>query len=124
MFLVGIFQWWYGAGLGRQLARARISLLRVVDYFSVGLLLKTLFNPWRQISAGQIQGPLPVQLRAFFDRLFSRVFGAIIRLVVMMIGLVAMAGWSVWLLVRLLVWLMVPLGPLIGIVLWQMGVKP
>ncbi len=43
-------------------------VLRTADFFSVGLLLKTLFNPFRQISAAPVGGDLSVQLSAFFGQ--------------------------------------------------------
>ena len=95
-----------------MIVRVRESLLDVYDYFSLGLLLKTLFAPWRQISAGRVRGPLSVQLRAFFDRLVSRIIGGFIRTFVLIIGSIvvwplvpifpvvavfcAMAGWIPW----------------------------
>ena len=72
MFVVGVYFWWYNTGWKKLIERVRESLLNVYDYFSLGLLLKTLFAPWRQISAGRVRGPLSVQLRAFFDRQIGR----------------------------------------------------
>lgn len=86
MFLVGIFQWWYGNGLLQYIRQSFLGVLRTADFFSVGLLLKTLFNPFRQISAAPVGGDLSVQLSAFFDKMFSRVIGAVVRSMVIIIG--------------------------------------
>ena len=122
MFLVGIFQWWYGDGLSAQIRRVVLGVLRTADYFSIGLLLRTLFNPFRQISAGQVDGPLPVKFQAFFDRSFSRMVGAVVRTIVLLFGLVVIFVRIIWALLNVLVWLMIPMMPLIGLALWQMGV--
>lgn len=122
MFLVGIFQWWYGDGLIAQIRRVVFGVLKTADYFSVGLLLRTLFNPFRQISAGYVDGPLPVKLQAFFDRSFSRMVGAVVRTIVLLFGLVVIFVRIVWALLNVLAWLIIPAMPLIGIILWQMGV--
>jgi hypothetical protein len=122
MFLVGIFQWWYGAGWRRHARLSGLGILRTADFFSVGLLARTLFNPFRQISAGRVDGPLPVQLSAFFDRLFSRVIGGIIRTGTIFIGLFVILLRSVWTLVSIVLWTLLPLFPVVGVVLWLGGV--
>ena len=123
MFLVGIFQWWYGDGWIRHLKRSYLGILRIADLFSIGLLIKTLFNPFRQISAAQVQGPLPVQLSAFFDRLFSRAVGSVVRLMTILIGLVVITLRVIWTLISMLIWTLLPLTPFIGFFMWISGVQ-
>ena len=88
MFIVGILSWWYGDGWRQRFAITRESILKTNDFFSITLLLKTLFTPFRQISAGKVRGPIGVQLQAFLDRLFSRLKGAFVRSIVIFIGVV------------------------------------
>ncbi|MDO4773609.1 MAG: hypothetical protein Q4A37_00590 [Candidatus Saccharibacteria bacterium] len=122
MLMVGMVQWWYGAGLQWWVRRLALGMLRTADFFSIGLLARTLFQPFRQIDAGGVQGALPVQLRAWFDRTFSRLFGAMLRSLVIIVGLVALLLRAVMSLMGMIVWLVLPLTPVIGVVLWQMGV--
>jgi hypothetical protein len=122
MFLVGIFQWWYGSGWLRHIKRSYVGILRTADFFSIGLLLKTLFNPFRQISAGSVQGPFPVQLKAFADRLFSRCIGAVFRTLAIFMGMVVITVHSVWTLASIIIWTLLPLTPCAGVALWMMGV--
>ena len=96
MFLVGIVQWWYGEGWRRHARLSGLGILRMADFFSIGLLARTLFSPYRQISAGRVRGPLPVQLRAFADRLFSRVIGGVFRTILIFVGMIAIAGRAAW----------------------------
>lgn len=124
MFIVGILSWWYGPGW-----RERISIMSghvdsIMDYFSIGLLLKTLFSPFRQISAGKVNGPLAVQMRAFADRLISRAIGGMIRSVMIIVGMCAIALTTIIGCISLVLWAFVPLLPLIGIVLWLSGWMP
>lgn len=86
------------------------------------LLLKTLFAPFRQISAGSVDGPLEVKLRALVDKLFSRLIGAFIRLLLLVIGCVTIAIQVVLALLVLLLWVLVPLLPVGGLILTVMGV--
>ena len=122
MFLVGIFQWWYGSGWLRHLRRSYVGILRTADFFSIGLLLKTLFNPFKQISASNVQGGFPVQLSAFFDRLFSRVVGGVIRTLTIVVGLFAILLRTLWTAVSMLLWTVLPLTPIVGVLLWLSGV--
>lgn len=123
MFLVGIFQWWYGNGLLQYIRQSFLGVLRTADFFSVGLLLRTLFNPFRQISAAPVGGALSVQLSAFFDKLFSRAIGAVVRSMVIIVGLLMILLRFLWMIVGIIMWLALPLMPFIGIILWQLGVS-
>jgi hypothetical protein len=95
-----------------------------MDYFSIGLLLKTLFSPFRQISAGQVRGPLAVQMRAFFDRLISRLIGAMVRITIMIVGLVAIFFSVIIGVIGLILWAFIPLLPIVGLILWLIGWMP
>lgn len=124
MFIVGMLFWWYGQGWRDGAIRVGRRIAHLEDYFSIDLLLKTLFSPFRQISAGKVKGSLGVQMRAFFDRTISRVIGAMIRLFTIVIGLVAIIIYSIVGLVVLAVWAVIPLMPLAGIVLFMSGWMP
>ena len=122
MFLVGIFQWWYGAGWVRHARRSYVGILRTADVFSLALLLKTLFNPFKQISAGGGGASFPAQFQAFLDRLFSRAVGATIRSLTILLGMAVIATRAVWALCSIVLWTILPFVPLIGAVLWLSGV--
>lgn len=94
------------------------------DYFSIGLLLKTLFSPFRQISAGKVRGSLAVQWRAFVDRLVSRCIGAIVRSILIVIGCVTIVLHIIFGCISAVIWAVVPLLPLVGIVLTFMEWLP
>lgn len=124
MFIVGILSWWYTAGWQLQFTELRARLARTVDYFSIDLLLRTFFAPFRQISAGKVRGPLGVQVRAFFDNLISRLIGAMVRGTIVVIG-------SIWIIVAsiigvfvALLWVIVPLLSIVGIIVALSGWVP
>ena len=102
----------------------RERLASALDYFSIDLLLQTFFAPFRQISAGQVSGPIGVQWRAFVDRLISRCIGAVVRFFVIIIGIVSIIFFSVVGGLSLLLWPIVPLFPLIGLLLTFIGWTP
>lgn len=124
MFLVGIINWWYGQGWQRQFQKLDEGLGRTARFFSVGQLLGTLFAPYRQISAAQVQGPIGVQFRAFFDRTFSRLVGAIVRLVTIVAAGIVLFLQALYGFIVALVWPVVPLFPVAGLILAVIGWVP
>jgi hypothetical protein len=119
-----ILVWWYTEGWRLRLTALKGRFAGMVDYFSIDLLLRTLFAPFRQISAGRVDGPLDVQMKAFLDRLVSRVIGGFVRLFMIVIGAVAI-GLSILIDGLLLAtWAFVPLMPLLGLILFFMGWVP
>lgn len=71
--------WWYGRGWLDAVRTARGWVARVQAEFSAGLLLKTLFSPWKQIVSlpGRSLGE---KFNAMIDNLISRVVGFGVRL--------------------------------------------
>lgn len=124
MELVGLLGWWYGAGW-KQTIKSRIAgLYATADYFSIDTLAKTLFSPFRQISAGGVRGPIGVQMRAFFDKLISRVIGALIRIVMILVGVTTIFLQGVLSGLWILLWALVPALPFIGAIVAFIGWVP
>lgn len=124
MIIVWALSWWYGAGWRARLVWLREVMASSYDYFSIGQLSKTLFSPYRQIAAGKVKGPIGVKWRAFVDRSMSRVIGAVVRLLFIVVG-------SAWLVIQLVVgvfviaiWALIPVAPLIGFVVMMSGWVP
>ena len=124
MFLVGIISLWYGRGLQGQIGRIRDRLTATAGYFSIGQLLSTLFAPFRQISAGSVNGPVGAQLRAFFDKTISRFIGAIVRSFTILAGLIVMAVQVLVEAIVLVIWVVLPLFPIAGLILFVIGWVP
>lgn len=123
MFIVGLLGWWYGAGWRAVAGRTSERIMAMVDFFSIDLLLVTLFAPFRQISAGQVRGPLSVQLRAFGDRLVSRLIGAMVRSFLIIAGSVALAVTVGVGLIMMVGWALFPLLPVAGVVMSVAGLR-
>lgn len=123
MLFVSFFKWWYSDGWRQRAQVVSMKLDGVIDYFSIDLLIKTLFQPFRQDSTGRVDGSLGVKLHALADNLISRILGAFIRLVILLFGLLAIALYTVIAFLLLVMWAIVPLAPLLGVVLAVMGVS-
>ena len=124
MFIVGMFSWWYGEGWKQRALAAREHVASVYDYFSIDLLARTLFSPFRQISAGKVRGPIGVQLQAFFDQLISRTIGAIVRIIMIIMGVVTLVATVVVNVTVVVLWGVVPALPLLGTFLASTGWIP
>lgn len=125
MFIVGLFTWWYTLGWKKVSHILIDNIIASEDFFSIDLLLRSLFAPFKQISAtSNVDGNFQVKLQAWFDKQFSRVVGAIVRT-----GLI-LAG-TFWLIIQviadaliLILWPLLPLLPIVGLVLALGGWLP
>lgn len=124
MFLVGILSWWYSDGIIGRIRMIKNRLKISADFFSIGLLIETLFSPFRQISAGRVGGSISNQIRAFFDKLLSRVIGSIVRTFMIIAGLIVMLTQILFGFLVVMFWLIVPLLPVIGLIMAVIGWVP
>lgn len=124
MFILGLLQWWYGDGWARQVAGARNRVVGVYDYFSIDLLAKSWLAPFRQISAGKVNGSLAIQWNAFVDRTISRFVGAFMRTILIVIGLTSIILFSIYGAISVFAWGLLPFAPLIGLCLSMIGWIP
>ena len=124
MVIVWALSWWYGAGWKARLVQIREQLFASYDYFSIGLLAQTLFSPFRQISAGKVAGPIGVKIRAFADRLISRVIGAFVRAILIVVGIAWLVIQILFGATLLILWAVVPVAPLLGFIAMLSGWVP
>lgn len=115
--LMAFFSWWYKEGWERQITTVKNRLVSLIDTFSIDLILRTLFSPFRQISAEGTQGPIGIQLRAFTDKLISRFIGAMVRTVVLITGCIVIAFSALIGALYLVVWPLIPFAPLVGLII-------
>ena len=121
MFLVGMLSWWYGKGLIVRIQIIQKRLRSVADLFSVDILIRTLFNPSRQISADASGDSFPDKVRAYFDKLLSRIIGFFVRSFMIIFGSLIILLQVVFGLVILVFWLVVPVLPIVGLILMSIG---
>jgi len=108
---------WYYFDQLKAILKAWKNFLRFnLNYFSISLLLKTLFSHWRRYQWSYGRGfDIKRYAEVFFSNLISRVIGAIIRFFLILIGVVAeiiivLAGIIVF-----LGWLLLPVLLLAGL---------
>jgi hypothetical protein len=93
MLFVEFFQWWYGDGW-KQAFKGAFNLVNKVQLsFSLPVLLKTLFAPWKMIVTPPGRS-MEDKTRAMLDNLVSRTVGFVVRFfsLVAALVLVILAG--------------------------------
>lgn len=117
--------WWYGKGLAWRAEKILDGIERSIDTFSLGLLIKTWFAPFRQIDAlGVSNASIEVRIKKSFDKLFSRFIGAFLRTIIMIIGIFFISFKAIWGLAMLILWLISPVLPIILAVIFTTGWTP
>ncbi len=124
MLMLDFVTWWYSRGWA-YFARTLVDKLRnMVDFFSISLLLRTFFAPFRQISTVEEDpngGPMHY-LNVFLDKLLSRTIGAVVRLLILIFGTIVIIVEAICSLALVIVWPAFPLAPFACIALCIMGV--
>jgi hypothetical protein len=116
MLIVGLFSWWYGAGWAGALRATERRLRTLAGMFSISILLRTLFSPWRRIISYPGAG-LEARLRAFGDNLVSRCVGFTVRFFVLLAAAVAFVLLVLVGFVELIAWPLLPLAG-VGLIVW------
>lgn len=119
MLVVAFLQWWYGPGWRDAGDRLSASIRTTYLNFSVPILARTLFAPWRQIiSAPGSQSSLQDHLRAFVDNAVSRAVGFTVRLLALFVACLLICIFAASGGILLILW---PALPLLGPALIVIG---
>lgn len=101
--------WHYTAGLKAALGLALNFIRFTANFFSLQLLLKTLFSPWRRLGEHYVSGLHPSEwLSTFLVNTLMRIVGAIIRLILIIVGLIMIIITAVFGLLVMIVWVLWP----------------
>ena len=87
-------------------------------------LIRTLFKPFRQISADSATtgSSLDLKWHMFIDRLISRIVGFFSRLILLITGCILIILGGIISLILIIIWPLIPLAPIAGIILTIIGV--
>ena len=116
MLIVDFVRWWYSRGwfwAANQLLV--VNAKKILNFFSVTDLAKTLFSPFRQDSLQITHAPISVKLQALGGNIISRIFGFFIRMVLIIVGIILLALSYIYGTVLLLLWPLSPLVPVISV---------
>lgn len=116
MLAVAFIQWWYGPGWRNAADRLANRIQNIYLNFSLTILMRTLFAPWRRIITPPGTG-LQQQMRAAVDNAVSRAVGFTMRLAVLITALLMILGSVIFGCLWLVLWPLVPiLGPILIVV--------
>ena len=124
MAIAEMFLWWYSSGWKVFVGKLKTALSSITDFFSMGSLVRTLFKPYRQISAEVARdgASLDIKFHMFLDRLISRIVGFFSRLTLLFVGIIIIIFGSIFSLILIILWPIIPLLPVVGIILTAIGV--
>ena len=116
MVITSLLSWWYVEGWREQLTRIKRAFIRMADRFSIGLLIKTLFAPFRQISADE-QARGNNLATVITDKLVSRLIGCFMRTIMIIVGTITLILLAIVSAIRMLMWPLLPVLPIVGVIL-------
>lgn len=120
MLALELINWWYGRGwitAGRRIATLLVGVSRL---FSIPILLRTLFAPWKRIVTYP-GASLEAKLHAYGDNLVSRAIGFTVRILVLITALCAEAVALIAGVIGFMLWPVIPLGVVLLIVKGVVG---
>ena len=107
--------WWYSRGWFWVAKHALVVRnMRILQFFSVTDLLKTLFAPFRQDYIDTERAPIGVKLQALGTNLISRMIGFLIRIVLILCGVILVGVNTVLGLAIVVIWPLLPFAPLVA----------
>jgi hypothetical protein len=106
--MITYFSWWYGQGLVSFWQAILVMTGKIYSYFSISILLRTLFDPWKRDNFKIENASLQDRMKLASDNLISRLVGFVIRLFTMIFGLLATVLFFVIMFLILLIWLLLP----------------
>jgi ABC-type transport system involved in cytochrome bd biosynthesis fused ATPase/permease subunit len=106
MAIAYLLGWWYGPGWLWVARSFQKWIKEIQETFSVSILLKTWFAPWKQI---QSPSSFRYFLQSAIDNFISRFIGATVRTGMLLLAFLAIAFIAVSGLITLVCWPFVPL---------------
>lgn len=107
MILLEILAWWYRQGWTAVAKNAELRFVRVSHLFSVPILVRTLFAPWRRIITYP-GASIDAKVRAMGDNMVSRAVGFSVRAMVLFSAGVMLVLTAFAAALQLIIWPLVP----------------
>jgi hypothetical protein len=117
-FIVSYFTWHYGRAFAEIWNTCTNYIWAVWHFFSVPLLFKTFFSPWRKLDVGYGRG-LDIEnfIGPFIVNSLMRLVGMILRAVIICIGLLGIVVVFLFGIAVTVVWIFLPV--IIVYLIWQ-----
>ena len=105
--------WWYGEGVVSAWRVAVAILYDVADFFSLPILVRTWFAPWKNDTIVVRNISLGDQWKIWQQNFISRFFGFVVRTIIILVTLFVLAAVTTLTSIVLGLWLTVPFLPLL-----------
>ncbi|AKM81965.1 TPA: hypothetical protein DD449_05400 [Candidatus Berkelbacteria bacterium] len=106
--MITYFSWWYYDEPLYLWRSIKIITKKFLSSFSIAVLLRTLFDPWKKDVVYLENASLDARFKAMVDNLFSRCIGFVVRIFTILIGLALTTIVFVLLTIGFIVWLLMP----------------
>ena len=114
------FEWWLvDEPVSLWLITTKITH-RVLVFFSVPILFKTLFAPWKRDVNTAVNSSLDIIVKVLVDNIISRLVGFFVRAITICVGLLITLLVFISGLVFLLLWLLLPV-IIFGVIYWGLS---
>jgi len=107
---------WYVNSIKKTSQIVWLLVLKNLDYFSIPILLKTLFAPWKRDILSTQNLSLNEKFRIWIFNLLSRLIGAVIRLFTIFFGLFLTLFLFIFGFAVVIIWILLPFLILIGFI--------
>ncbi len=111
------FSWHYGRAILDIKDNARNFIAFVYNIFSVPVLISTLFSPWMRLKDGYKVNSL---LETFVFNTMMRIFGVLVRLTFIILGVISLVFTILCSAILFLVWFFLP-ALIVMIFVWSLG---
>lgn len=115
MIAAAFFTWWYGQGWALVFKNIQRRLRQTAQMFSVSILLRTLFAPWRRIITYP-GASLADHMRAMSDNLVSRFVGFMVRIFVLIAAGITLLFVAIVAIIEIVAWPLIPIAIIAGVV--------
>lgn len=105
----GVLPWWYTVVPGKLLRHQELMFVTATDFFSFGILVRTLFQPWKRDELSTERLSLQERFQVWGLNFISRFFGFILRVTAMAFGLITLLVLFLFFAFLWLTWLIAPL---------------
>lgn len=116
MIALDYFLWWYSGGFLRLLKYLKSFIIILADNFSVGILVRTFFQPWKRDVTSTKGLSLDKIFRIWGWNLISRGFGMVIKSFTFLLFLAIFLSLIVFEFLAIIIWLLYPLVMVVGLV--------
>jgi hypothetical protein len=107
--------WWYGRGWHDLITNFPRRIHKTAAAFSISVLIRTLFAPWRRIISHPGAG-MSDRFNAWLDNMVSRVIGFLVRSLVLIAAGFTVLGTAIITAIEIVLWPCIPLA-IIGVII-------